>query len=197
MPSRSADVTTDVTTILLGQFDDLECAERVAADLRLVGIAGDDIDQFILNAAGQHDQHPLGGDEDADGQARDGDEGAVAGAALGGAAGLAVGAAAVPIVGPLAALAGLAVGAYTGSLAGAVNTMGDDDDPPRPVVPPRRAGVRVAVQVSTPLYRARVLETFGRHDARSVEEAQGTWRNGAWADFDPVSTPQWVVPPAS
>jgi hypothetical protein len=186
-----------VTTILLAQFDTLERAEAVTADLRQLGFAGDELEQFVLNAPGQHDRHPLGGDQDADRAARDGDEGAVAGAALGGAAGLALGAVAIPVVGPLAAAAGLAVGAYTGSLAGAVNTMGDDDAPTsRPAAQPRPAGVRVAVQVATPLYRAQVLEAFARHDARSVEEAQGTWRNGGWADFDPVSVPQWVVPPA-
>ena len=120
-----------MTTILSGQFDDFERAEMVASDLRLLGFGGDDIEQFALNAPGQHDRHPLGGDEDADRQARDGDEGAVAGAAMGGAAGLALGAVAIPVVGPLAAAAGLAVGAYTGSLAGAVNTMGEDETPAR------------------------------------------------------------------
>jgi hypothetical protein len=162
-----------VTTILSGQFDDFERAELVANDLRLLAFGGDDIEQFALNAPGQHDRHPLGGDEDADRQARDGDEGAVAGAAMGGAAGLALGAAAIPVVGPLAAAAGLAVGAYTGSLAGAVNTMGDDETPRRQEIAPRPAGVRVVVQAPTSLHRTRALETFARHHARSVEEAQG------------------------
>ena len=184
-----------MTTILSAQFDDFERAEMVASDLRLLGFGADDIEQFALNAPGQHDRHALGGDEDEDTGARHGDDGAVAGAALGGAAGLALGAAAIPVVGPLAAAAGLAVGAYTGSLAGAVNTMGEDGDRDRPGLTPRPAGVRVAVNAPTSLHRTRVLETFARHHARSVEEAAGTWRNGSWVDFDPVSVPRWVVPP--
>jgi hypothetical protein len=181
--------------ILSGQFDDFERAEMVASELRMLGFPADDIEQFALNAPGQHDLLPPGGDEDADPEARHGDEGAVAGAALGGAAGLALGAAVIPVVGPLAAAAGLAVGAYTGSLAGAVNTMGEDNVEDRPVMTPRPAGVRVAVNVPTSLHRTRALETFARHRARSVEEAEGTWANGSWVDFDPGGRPQWVVPP--
>lgn len=184
-----------MANILSAQFDDFERAEMVASDLRLLGFAGDDIEQFALNAPGQHDRLPLGGDEDSDRAARDGDEGAVAGATLGGAAGLALGAVAIPVVGPLAAAAGLAVGAYTGSLAGAVNTMGEEHAPGRPEITPRPAGVRVVVQVPTSLHRTRALETFARHHARSVEEAEGAWREGSWIDFDPVSEPRWVVPP--
>lgn len=187
-----------MTTILSGQFDDFERAELVASDLRLLGFGGDDIEQFALNAPGQHDRHPVGGDESADPEARDGDEGAVAGAAMGGATGLALGAlgaVAIPVVGPLAAAAGLAIGAYTGSLAGAVNNMGDDEGQARPENTPRPAGVRVVVKAPTSLHRTRALETFARHHARSVEEAEGTWRDGSWVDFDPVSVPHWVVAP--
>ena len=108
---------------------------------------------------------------------------------------MALGAAAIPVVGPAAAVVGLAIGAYTGSLAGALNVMGKHDE--RDVEPtiPRPAGVRVVVQVPTRERKALVLDTLMRHHARSVEEAEGTWRNGAWADFDPVSVPRWVVPP--
>ncbi len=179
--------------ILCAQFDDLESAAKAADDLRAAGVGTRDIEQFVLNAPGQHDRYPIGGDEDADKGARDGDEGAAAGASLGGVAGLVIGAAAIPVAGPLAAAAGLAAGAYTGSLAGAVNTMGESDDDAGPAFRP--AGVRVAVHVAAPDLRGPVLQAFGRHQARSIEQARGKWNDGSWQDFDPLSKPHWIVPP--
>lgn len=182
-----------MASILSGQFDDFEAATNVVNELRTLGMAEDDIETHALNAPGQHARFPIGGDEDADRGARGGENGAVTGAALGGAAGLAVGAAAIPIVGPIAAAAGLAVGAYTGAFAGAVKTMGDT--PPQREIPARPAGVRVVAHVPSRQHRDCVLATFQRHHARSIEEAEGVWRDGTWADFDPVSVPRWVEPP--
>jgi hypothetical protein len=179
--------------ILVGQFDDFEAAQAAAGELRSLGVAQGDMEIFALNAPGQHDQYPVGGDEDADRGARKGDKGAVTGAAIGGAAGAALGAAAAPVVGPLAIAAGAAVGAYTGALAGAVNTMGDK--PAAAQIPARPAGVRLSANVLSPTYREHVLAAFRRHNVRSIEEAEGTWRNATWADFDPVSPPRWIQPP--
>ena len=114
----------------------------------------------------------------------------IAGAAIGGAAGVALGAAAIPVVGPIAVAAGLAVGAYTGSFAGAVNKLGDK--PPALEIPARPAGVRLAAHVLSPAHREHVIAAFQRHDVRSIEEAEGIWRDGSWADFDPVSVPKWL-----
>jgi hypothetical protein len=179
--------------ILVAQFDDFDAAHAAAADLRSLGIAQGDVEIYHLNAPGQHGEFPIGGDEDADRGARKGDEGQVTGAAIGGAAGLAVGALAIPVVGPVAAAAGLAVGAYTGSLHGAVNTLGEDA--PAQHIAPRPAGVRLAVNTLSPAHREHVLATFKRHEARSIEEADGTWREGSWVDFDPVSPPRWLAAP--
>jgi hypothetical protein len=179
--------------ILVGQFDDFEAAQAAASELRSLGMAQGDMEIFALNAPGQHAQYPIGGDEDEDRGARKGDKGAVTGAVIGGAAGLAVGAAAAPVVGPLAVAAGAAVGAYAGALAGAVNTMGDK--PPAVDIPARPAGVRLAANILSPSYREHVMAAFRRHQVRSIEEAEGTWRNATWADFDPVSVPRWIQPP--
>ncbi len=184
-----------MTQILAGQFDDFERADLLAAELQTLGVDADDIQKFVLNAPGQHDLYPIGGDEDADPTARGGETGAATGAALGGAAGVALGAAAIPVAGPVAAIAGLAIGAYTGSLAGALNVMGKREDRHKEPTIRRPAGVRVVVQVPTPGRKALVFDALLRHHARSIEEAEGTWRDGAWADFDPVSVPRWVVPP--
>ena len=186
-----------MATILSGQFDDFESAERLVSELHSLGVESEDIQQFVLNAPGQHDRYPIGGDEDADPAARGGENGATVGAMLGGAAGVAIGAAAIPVLGPAAAVAGLAVGAYTGSFAGALNAMGPATESTDANVVPRPAGVRVAVNVPTPERRHQVLDSFVRHHARSIEEAHGTWSNGAWIDFDPVSIPRWVVPPTA
>ena len=182
-----------MANILVGQFDDFDSAQAAASELRSLGVSQGDMEIFALNAPGQHDQTPIGGDEDADRGARKGDEGAVTGATLGTVAGLAVGAAALPVVGPLAIAAGAAVGAYTGALAGAVNTMGDK--PPAAQIPARPAGVRLAANILSPSHREHVIAAFKRHTVRSIEEAEGTWRNASWADFDPVSTPRWVEEP--
>lgn len=182
-----------MASILSGQFDDFEGARTAVDELLTLGMAKSDLELFALNAPGQHARFPIGGDEDADHRARGGETGAVKGAALGGAAGLALGAAAIPAIGPIAAAAGLAVGAYTGALAGAVKTMGEPHA--HADIPPRPAGVRVVAHVPTRQHRECVLSTFERHHARSIEEAEGTWRDGSWADFDPVSVPRWIKPP--
>ncbi|MGZ5073290.1 MAG: hypothetical protein ACXWBL_09145, partial [Usitatibacter sp.] len=181
-----------MSRLLIGRFDHLESVERAMNELRASGGSGADIEQFVLNAPRQHDQFPIGGDEEADRGARGGEDGAVASAAMGGAVGLAAAAAAMPVIGPLAAAAGVAVGAYAGSLAGAVHSMGQDKTPHGQPVLPRPAGVRVVVNLGPTLDRQRVIEIFASHHTQSVEEAEGTWRDGSWVDFDPVSVPQWI-----
>ena len=180
--------------ILVAQFDDFDSAQSAAADLRALGVAQGDVEIYHLNAPGQHGEYPIGGDEDADREARKGDEGQITGAAVGAAAGLAIGAAAIPVVGPIAAAAGLAVGAYTGSLHGAVNKLGDK--PVEAQIPARPAGVRLAAHVLSPANREQLLAAFRRHRARSIEEAEGNWRDGTWTDFDPVTKPRWIEEPA-
>ncbi len=181
-----------MTTILTGQFDDFEVAENAQSDLRRLGVAEGQMQVFEFNAPGQHDRNPLGGDEYADRSAQSGGKGAVTGAAVGGVAGLALGAAAIPLAGPLAAAAGFATGAYVGSFAGAVGSMGEEKSSAE--VPPRPAGLRIVVH-TTRAERQGVLSVFRRHGARSIEEASGTWRDGSWADFDPLAAPHWIDPP--
>lgn len=183
-------------SILIGQYDDFATADAAIAALHAAGISAQAIERFHLNAPGQHDVLAMGGDEDEDRNAHEGGGGAVAGAAMGAAAGLALGAVAIPVVGPFAAAAGLAIGAYTGSFAGAVGSLGDQDHPaPESEIPMRPAGVRVAVAVADEIVSSRVERTLRDSDAKSIEQATGNWLGGRWADFDPVSTPHWIVPP--
>jgi hypothetical protein len=174
--------------ILAAVVDDESTAEALLAHLRREGIGNGDVDHFSLNQAGQHHGLPLGGDEDADHGAKGGSAGALTGAGVGGAVGAAVGLAAAPFVGPAAIVGGLAAGAYAGSLAGAVGHMGAHATAaPAPVRPP---GVMVAVRVTDAFDEAVILEAMRQVGARFVERATGTWTNGRWADFDPVTPPR-------
>ncbi|MEO5766620.1 MAG: hypothetical protein ABIR52_15070 [Casimicrobiaceae bacterium] len=197
MSLNTAENTAEASAILVGHFDDFETAGAVSSELLAAGYQPQDIEQFALNAPGQHDANPagIGGDRViADPQARGAEGGAMSGAALGGIAGVALGAAAIAVAGPIAAAAGLAAGAYAGSFAGAVRELGDSDTATREVQE-RPAGVRVAVRVPAERLHGGVLGVFNRHAARSIEEARGTWAEGQWSDFDPVSVPHWIMPP--
>ena len=185
-----------MASILIGQYDDFETADQVIAEFHAVGIGAQAIERFHLNAPGQHDSFPVGGDEDEDRNAHEGKSGALTGAAMGAAAVLALGVAAIPVVGPFAAAAGLAAGAYTGSFAGAVSSMGDEDHPaPESEIPMRPAGVRVAVAVDDEVGSSKVERALRNGTVKSIELATGSWHGGRWTDFDPVSTPHWIMPP--
>ena len=175
--------------IVAAHFEDFAHAEAALADLEANGISAKDVDQVVLGAPGRHDRFPIGGDEDSDAAAENGEKGAAGGAILGGAAGAISGA----LLGPLGALAGGAVGAYTGSLAGAMESMGGEHDPQ--AQPSRPAGVMLMVHVDNPDEREIALEAFRRHDARAIEQAQGQWVAGSWDEFNPVSTPDWIQSP--
>jgi hypothetical protein len=182
--------------IIAAQFDDFAHAEAALRDLAASSsIEKGDMDHVVLGAPGRHDRYPVGGDEDADARAKKGDNGALTGAAIGGAAGAATGIAAAALLGHVGAAATVAAGAYSGSLAGALDRMGESKTEGAPA--PRPAGVMVMVHVRTPEHRALALNTFHKNDARSVEEADGKWQGGTWRDFNPVATPRWLVPPAT
>ena len=178
-----------MSEIVAGVFDDEQTATSVARDLRDAGFEAADLDQFSLRPPGQHQGLPTGGDEPADEKAKGGDSGAAKGAAIGTAVGAVAGLAATPILGPVAVAGGAAAGAYAGSLAGAVRRMGDDE---HPAPQPRPAGVMVAVHAESSEEQDRAVAVLHDHGARMIERADGAWRNGKWADFDPVRPPQVV-----
>jgi hypothetical protein len=85
--------------IVAGLSEDQPHADAAIARLRKAGVHEAGITSFVVNLPGMHHGLPLGDDEDADREARGGEEGAVRGAALGAAAGLAAGLIAAPLVG--------------------------------------------------------------------------------------------------
>ena len=54
----------------------------------------------------------------------------------------------------------------------------------------------MAVNVDTPEERERASSIFWRHHAHSIELAEGTWNDGTWQDFNPLSVPRWRKAPA-
>jgi hypothetical protein len=179
-------------TIIAGRFATHERAERAVNHLIADGFHHNDASTFFVNPPGQHDQLPIGGDQDADASATKADAGAVAGAAVGGAAGVAA-ALLVPGIGPALALGVIGVGAYTGSLAGALTKLGDhkaaqttDASPGRP------SGVLVAVRVLNPKAEDLALNVLQEEGAEDIERKLGIWEAGEWKDFDPVAPPDLV-----
>src|SRR5579864_1484474 len=174
-----------MTRIVAGVFDDEYVATAVARELRGAGFEAADLDQFAVNPPGRNQGLRLGGDEIADAKAEGGGTGAVKGAAVGSALGAVAGLAATPLIGPIAIAGGAAAGAYAGSLAGAVKKMGDD----RPVPETRPAGVMVAVNAEASEDAEYAIDLLREYHPRMIERAEGLWRNGKWADFDPVRPP--------
>ena len=185
-------------TIIAGNFEDNTRATEAVQELVRSGVAPDQVCVFFLNPPGQHATFPVGGDRAESPGSRQSDTGAAKGAAVGGAAGLAAGAAAAAgtaALGPIAALAGLGVGAYTGALAGALSKSGKEAEREAgeaKTPEPRHAGMVVAVRISERVPEQRAIEVLKRHGARDIERAEGTWRNGKWEDFAPLSAPQRV-----
>lgn len=173
----------DRETIIAGRYDTFEQAEEARARLEASGFPRSSISVFFNNPPGRHDLTEIGGDEQADPQARSAHQGAVIGAAAG-AAGLGLAAVAA---GPLGVAAFAGAGAYVGALTGAV-TATEHAPESRPMR--RASGVFVAVHVGDSGRdddAIRVLEATG---ADSVERANGRWEDGDWADFDPVARPR-------
>lgn len=191
-----------MTTLIAGRFIQQDQAEDASVQLMRSGFSAQDMSLFFVNPQGQHDMHPIGGDEDESPGTHHASGGAVAGAAGGVGVGALVGAATLPVLGPGGPLLGAAVGAYTGSLVGALNTMKKHEEqqevtgevpPPNEEdagisasdeTHPRKAGVVLAVAVVTPEQRANAIEILGA-TAQEVEEAEGVLQNGQWLDFDP------------
>ena len=183
-----------MSNIVAAEFEGFAVARAARRALRDGGFGPSNTTVFYLNPAGQHAHYAVGGDQYADPEAKGGGKGALTGAALGGVAGLALGIAATPIIGPVAVVGGLAAGAYAGSLAGAVRRMGQGKTRAERAVN-RPAGVVVAAYAPTAAERERATSILRRHGPRALEQADGTWQDGTWKDFEPVSIPKWRRPP--
>lgn len=181
-----------MSTLIAGRFNQQSQAEIASTELLRCGFLSRDLSLFYVNPQGQHDIHPIGGDEDESAGTHHASSGAVIGAAGGIGVGTLVGVATLPVLGPAGPLLGAAVGAYTGSLVGALKKMDKGEErnevqqnsPDGEEAQPRKAGVLLAVAVATPEQRANAIEILSA-TAVEVEEAEGELKNGQWTDFDP------------
>lgn len=175
--------------IIAGNFQTSVQADRAARALKSAGFADDDISIYHNNPPGQHGAFPVGGDENADPESRKAAAGAAAGGLAGAAAGAVIGGAAG---GALGAIAGAGVGAYAGSFGGAMTKLASGGEGGE--LPPQRrpAGIMVAVRLGDAGMRDTAIARMSEQAPVAIEEAEGRWENGEWADFDPVATPQVV-----
>jgi hypothetical protein len=178
--------------IVAGRFETLAQAESVVQELLRSGFHRSDASTFFVNPPGQHDQLPIGGDQMADANASKAHVGAAAGAAAGTAVGAAA-ALAVPGLGPALALGVVALGAYTGSLAGTLAKLGDHRAARESEASPgRHGGMLVAVHVIDVNAEQQAVAILRRHHAADIERREGIWEDGGWKDFDPVAPPARV-----
>ena len=185
-----------MTLIIAARFSTFDAANAAAQRLMEAGVHEDALHVFYVNPPGAHDTYSMGGDQAADPHARGAPRKALGTAALLGALGAVAGGliiasfwdSFIPIV------AGAGVGAYVGSLAGAVRGMDKRRDT---VQDPhgagrqgegRPSGVMLAVNVAGERAReiAAMLAAAG---GKQVERAEGRWRGGKWEDFDPLEPP--------
>jgi len=112
--------------IVAARFDSWESAGVAARALHGQGYPDSALHTFYVNSPGAHAQHPVGGDRTADSDARGAQFGAVAGAAVLGMAGAAIfSILSLAVDAPLYVIvAAGAVGAYIGSLIGAMKVAG-------------------------------------------------------------------------
>ena len=191
-----------MTRIIAGMFDHVDAAAPAIEALTAARFEESDYQIFHVNAPGQHDAYPGGGDEYADEGSRNSGVGAAVGAVAGAAVGAGVGtalAAAIgtAVAGPVGTIAGLGVGAYVGSLGGALAASEDADDsriehPARPDAASRRAGAMLAIAVHVNGDRELAISILRVAGAVDIEEADGQWRDRDWVDFDATCAPRLV-----
>lgn len=213
--------------LIVGRFIRYDQGETAAHALQQAGFSADEMSLFYINPQGQHDLYPLGGGEDESAGTRDAGSRAVTSAAGGAGIGGLIGLATLPVLGPAGPLLGAAVGAYTGSLVGALGGMKSSEEAAVEITarnantlpPPERAmqrdaevaptsdadevvvrlpGVVLAVAVATAEQHADAETILGRY-AYQIHQTEGDLRNGDWIDFDPLATPEQSrqIPPCT
>ncbi len=182
-----------MTDIVAGRFDQQGEAQAAVERLLRHGFGRDDVSSFFVNPPGQHAKFALGGDRNVSPGARGAGLAAIGGAILGGVLGFIFGMAASHVFGLVATITGMVAGAYLGMLAGALARLQDRAAArQRGDAPVRRGGIMVAAHTPTPTSRDEAMRTLKSSGAIDVEEAEGDWHDGRWADFDPTAPPSRV-----
>ncbi|UVW30154.1 hypothetical protein [Massilia sp. H6] len=184
-----------MSTIIAGRFQLQDEVDRAREELAAAGFDTDRISAFYLSQPGQHDQTPIGGDHLLSPGAKETPEGVVKGVAAGGAVGVAIGAATSPVTGPLGPIVGGLVGGHVGSLFSftKMKERGEPEEGGENRIPPREAGMLVAVAFDDADQADRAIDVLRQLGAHRLERAEGNIVDGDWADFDPDSNPQYIA----
>jgi hypothetical protein len=184
-----------MSTIIAGRFqlqDEVDQARRALAD---AGFDASRVSGFYLSQPGQHDQTAIGGDHLQSPGAKETPEGVMKGVATGGAVGAVIGAATSPVTGPLGPVVGGLVGGHVGSLFSfaKMKERGESEQgSTENRVPPREAGMLVAVAFDDAGLADRAVDVLRGLGAHHIERAEGNIVDGDWADFDPASRPELI-----
>ncbi|TCG04097.1 hypothetical protein BZM27_43365 [Paraburkholderia steynii] len=180
-----------MSLIVAARFTTFPAAEAAAEQIFRAGFVEEDVSLFFVNPRGQHARYPVGGDCNSDAASTDAPRGAGIGVTIGAVAGAMIGVGIfTAFSAPLLVLAiATGVGAYIGSLIGAMYMTRDAGRSARVHYEQRHSGVLLAVHVTpeTQQDAAHVLREAG---GASIERASGRWQQGRWANFDPTQAPQ-------
>ncbi len=184
-----------MTVIVSGTFADVSAVDRALAHLAGAGIPASETHQSFLDASAAttaeieriDDAQKDVADEQA--TASGAASGAAAGAAVGVVVGAAVGLVTLPFLGPIAPVAAAGVGAYVGSLGGALASMPDDNDnKPQAIsvlpATPECLGhsIVLAVATSSAGQQEVACDILRSHGATSIIWGEGTLAGGMDAD---------------
>jgi len=188
--------------IVAGRFHELGAAQAALSALPGEGFERAEFQLFFVTPPGQHATFPIGGDAYSDEGAKEAGGGALRGVLIGGAIGLVAGMAAYIVFNQLITiLAGIGLGAYVGSLIGALFKTRSGNPSRATIEHPveRASGPMLAIRVDKPGSESRAVATLQRHGAHEIERTEGNWQAGDWKDFDPrmPSPPDRGVPTES
>jgi len=190
-----------MNTIIAGRFEEQVRAEEAVSALQATGFPRDQIAAFFVDPAGQHALSGTRHDPDASAGAHHAAAGAVTGALSSSGLGAVVGLVSMPILGPGALFAGVAVGAYVGSFADALDHLeapglsgaqAGESDPDLEDGPSRKSGMLVAVGAVTSWEEASAITILQGQGAADMEQSEGSITHSEWKDFDPLSPPAWL-----
>jgi hypothetical protein len=179
-----------MTIIVAAKFESASDVDAAKRTLQGAGFRDDELQSFFVGPPGRHDLYPLGGDAHHDEGTKKSGRGALFFAAIGAVCGVAAGALgvmAMPYYWLPILVVGAGIGAYAGSLWGALRAARGGKpnraSPDEPVEDP--GGITLAVKAERPYGSAMAVAAFRRHGARDIVQTRGEWKNGGWQDFDP------------
>lgn len=177
-----------MTTVISGVFQRAEQARQALVDLHGAGFATDcTTDIRAKDGVPARDRAHQGGH----GQPADDDPavgGAMSGALIGTAVGTTVGLASPPVLGPAAVIAGGGVGAYVGSLYGALGQLGEAEtsstaDANAGSTPgAQESPTQVAVSAHESSEQQAVIRILREHGATGIHHQEGTRVDRRWID---------------